>query len=48
MLTSLSRDVEAAVIHMAKSLAVEWAPKGIRVNCISYVLPRRYLCCVAF
>lgn len=31
---------KAAVIHMAKSLAVEWAPKGIRVNCISpgYVL----------
>lgn len=29
--------IEAAVIHMAKSLAVEWAPKGIRVNCISYV-----------
>ncbi|KAJ9115603.1 hypothetical protein QFC20_000928 [Naganishia adeliensis] len=26
---------KAAVIHMAKSLAVEWAPKGIRVNCIS-------------
>lgn len=26
---------EAAVIHMAKSLAVEWAPQGIRVNAIS-------------
>lgn len=29
--------IEAAVIHMVKSLAVEWAPKGIRVNCISWV-----------
>ncbi|KAL5606358.1 hypothetical protein BROUX41_002775 [Berkeleyomyces rouxiae] len=26
---------KAAVRHMASSLAVEWAPKGIRVNCIS-------------
>jgi len=26
---------KAAVVHMTKSLAVEWAPKGIRVNCIS-------------
>jgi NAD(P)-dependent dehydrogenase (short-subunit alcohol dehydrogenase family) len=31
---------KAAVIHLAKSLAVEWAPAGIRVNSISpgYVL----------
>ncbi|KAG7571144.1 hypothetical protein FFLO_00969 [Filobasidium floriforme] len=31
---------KAAVIHMVKSLAVEWAPKGIRVNAVSpgYVL----------
>jgi D-arabinitol 2-dehydrogenase len=35
--------IEAAVIHMVKSLAVEWAPKGIRVNCISWV-QTRYLC----
>lgn len=36
----LCNKTEAAVIHMVKSLAVEWAPKGIRVNCISpgYVL----------
>ncbi|MDR1060519.1 MAG: SDR family oxidoreductase [Clostridiales bacterium] len=26
---------KAAVIHLTKSLAVEWADKGIRVNCIS-------------
>lgn len=26
---------KAAVIHLTKSLAVEWAEKGIRVNCIS-------------
>ena len=26
---------KAAVRHMAASLAVEWAPAGIRVNCIS-------------
>lgn len=26
---------KAAVIHMSKSLAVEWAPHGIRVNAIS-------------
>jgi NAD(P)-dependent dehydrogenase (short-subunit alcohol dehydrogenase family) len=26
---------KAAVIHMVKSLAVEWAPKGIRVNAVS-------------
>ncbi|MGO3321065.1 MAG: SDR family oxidoreductase [Microbacterium gubbeenense] len=26
---------KAAVAHLAKSLAVEWAPKGIRVNAIS-------------
>lgn len=26
---------KAAVAHLAKSLAVEWAPKGIRVNSIS-------------
>ena len=26
---------KAAVVHMTKSLAVEWASKGIRVNCIS-------------
>jgi len=26
---------KAAVVHLTKSLAVEWAPKGIRVNCIS-------------
>jgi D-arabinitol 2-dehydrogenase len=26
---------EAAVRHMARSLAVEWATKNIRVNCIS-------------
>ncbi|MGN0421607.1 MAG: SDR family oxidoreductase [Lachnospiraceae bacterium] len=26
---------KAAVIHLTKSLAVEWASKGIRVNCIS-------------
>jgi NAD(P)-dependent dehydrogenase (short-subunit alcohol dehydrogenase family) len=31
---------KAAVCHMAKSLAIEWASLGIRVNCISpgYVL----------
>ena len=26
---------KAAVVHLTKSLAVEWADKGIRVNCIS-------------
>ena len=26
---------KAAVIHMTKSLAVEWAGYGIRVNCLS-------------
>jgi hypothetical protein len=26
---------EAAVVHMTRSLAVEWATKGVRVNCIS-------------
>jgi D-arabinitol 2-dehydrogenase len=26
---------KAAVRHMARSLAVEWAREGIRVNCIS-------------
>jgi len=26
---------KAAVVHLTKSLAVEWAPKNIRVNCIS-------------
>ena len=26
---------KAAVVHLTKSLAVEWAPMGIRVNCIS-------------
>ena len=26
---------KAAVVHLTKSLAVEWAPHGIRVNCIS-------------
>jgi NAD(P)-dependent dehydrogenase (short-subunit alcohol dehydrogenase family) len=26
---------KAAVRHLAASLAVEWAPAGIRVNCIS-------------
>jgi len=26
---------KAAVVHLTKSLAVEWAAKGIRVNCIS-------------
>jgi len=26
---------KAAVVHLTKSLAVEWAPLGIRVNCIS-------------
>lgn len=26
---------KAGVLHMTKSLAVEWASKGIRVNCIS-------------
>ena len=26
---------KAGVVHLTKSLAVEWAPLGIRVNCIS-------------
>ena len=26
---------KAAVVHLTKSLAVEWVEKGIRVNCIS-------------
>ena len=26
---------KAAVIHLSKSLAMEWAPRGIRVNSIS-------------
>lgn len=26
---------KSAVVHLTKSLAVEWAPYGIRVNCIS-------------
>jgi len=26
---------KAAVVHMTKSLAVEWAARGVRVNCIS-------------
>lgn len=26
-----------AVKHMASSLAVEWAKKGVRVNCLRYV-----------
>jgi len=26
---------KAGVIHMTKSLAAEWSPRGIRVNCIS-------------
>lgn len=29
---------EAAVRHMARSLAVEWASQNIRVNCIAWVL----------
>ena len=31
---------KAAVVHLGKSLAVEWAPAGIRVNSVSpgYVL----------
>ena len=29
--------VSAAVKHMASSLAVEWAKKGVRVNCLRYV-----------
>ncbi len=33
---------KAAVRHMARSLAVEWAKQNIRVNCISYV-SRSYL-----
>jgi NAD(P)-dependent dehydrogenase (short-subunit alcohol dehydrogenase family) len=28
---------EAAVRHMARSLAVEWATQNIRVNCIAWV-----------
>jgi len=26
---------KAGVIHMTKSLAAEWSPRGVRVNCIS-------------
>ena len=26
---------KAGVVHLTKSLAAEWAPHGIRVNCIS-------------
>ena len=33
----------AAVKHMAASLAVEWAKKGVRVNCLRYVPST---CCV--
>ncbi|MBM3190794.1 MAG: glucose 1-dehydrogenase [Chloroflexi bacterium] len=26
---------KAAIVHMTRSLAAEWAPRGVRVNCIS-------------
>jgi sorbose reductase len=26
---------KAAVVHLTKSMAAEWAPRGVRVNCIS-------------
>ena len=32
---------KAAVAHLTKSLAMEWADRGIRVNAVSPVIPRR-------
>ena len=32
---------KAGVIHMSKSMAMEWVGRGIRVNTISPAIPRR-------